>query len=118
MKLYFSQRNQLALWLFFTTVLIAVPVQANPDYENVYYNIVDIPKNDVLNIRKEPDFRSSKIGQIPESEECVMVIDTANAPNKKKWYQVNYQDIIGWVNAHYLVLNPDCLENRSNSPPL
>jgi len=111
MILHFSQVNKIAKLLIFIPFFVLSGwqniAQATED-EEAYYKVINVPKNDVLNIRRRPDHRSPKVGRISRSEKCVMVIGTGYAPNGQKWYQVDYRKTIGWVNAHYLVWNPAC----------
>jgi len=101
MILYFSQTRKIAKLLIFISFFVLSGwqniVQATEDEES-YYKVV----------RQSPNHRSPKVGRIPRNEKCVMVIGMGYAPNENKWYQVDYRNTMGWVNARYLVWNPAC----------
>lgn len=52
------------------SVLLAFTVLADAEGPD-FYEVVDVKKGDVLNIRKYPVWKSEKIGEIPYDEKCV-----------------------------------------------
>jgi len=67
-----------------------------------YYYVVNVPRNDVLNIRKSPNRQSKKVGKISRNETCVWVVRSKRARNKRSWYKVAYRGVDGWVNSRYM----------------
>lgn len=85
-----------------------------------YYAVYGIARNEVLNVRAEPDPQARKVGEIPPEGESVRNLGckggltfeefTDLSPEQKRqrerenprWCKVEYQGITGWVNAHYL----------------
>jgi len=68
-----------------------------------YYQLVNIPRNDVLNLRQSPTTSSQKMGRIPyDYGGCLTGIDEAFAKNKRKWVLLDYEGTKGWASAYYL----------------
>ncbi len=59
-----------------------------------YYKVINVPKYDVLNIRKYSNHRSRKVGSIPRTEEYVMVIGRGYRRGRL-WFKVNYRGVVG-----------------------
>ena len=76
--------------------------QAKTKTIEAYYFVVNVPQNDVLNIRSSSNYRSKKIGEIPQWETCVWVVISKRVRNKKWWYKVAYKGVDGWVNSRYM----------------
>lgn len=64
--------------------------------------------NDNPGIYVEPNPLSKKMGVIPYEAHSIQKLDEVYVDNNP-WYQVNYQKVIGWVDAQYLVclLSPE-----------
>jgi hypothetical protein len=62
-----------------------------------YVSITRVQSNDHLNIRKNADHTSSKLGSIPYNGRCVR-----NHGCQGKWCKVSWRGTTGWVNQHYL----------------
>ena len=105
----------LALILFaFSTLLYAEA--DGPDY----WQIRDVDKTDVLNMRSFPDFNAPKIGEIPHDATCIRNMGcrggltfneftTLSAAAKQqilkqrpRWCRVSYQGRVAWVAGRYL----------------
>ena len=87
-----------------------------PDYWHVY----GVESGDVLNIRKEANAQSDKIGEIPPNGQCIKNLkcvggltfeeftNLSEAEKEKikkerpRWCYVEYQGIKGWVAGRYL----------------
>ncbi len=85
-----------------------------------YWRVHGVDANDVLNIRREADPRSEKIGDIPPDGRCVKnlgckggltykeftTLSEAEKENIKKmrprWCRIDYQGTMGWVAGRYL----------------
>ncbi len=66
------------------------------------YRVVNVEKHDVLNIRSGPSVRYRKVGSIPAGSACVI----KTGRKRGKWHQVQYAQILGWVNSRYLRFLP------------
>lgn len=85
-----------------------------------YWQVRDVEKNDVLNIRSNADFKAPKIGEIPHDARCIknmgckggLTYDefTTLSDSEKqqiikqrpRWCRVSYQGTAGWVAGRYL----------------
>jgi hypothetical protein len=62
-----------------------------------YYQITNVPRNDVLNMRQSPT-SSQKVGKISyDYEGCLTGLD-----KKQKWVLLDYEGTKGWVFSNYL----------------
>lgn len=100
--------------LFYSHTLLAEA--DGPDY----WQVRDVDKNDVLNIRSNADFKAPKIGEIPHDARCIKNIGckggltyhefTTLSDSEKqqilkqrpRWCRVSYQGTTGWVAGRYL----------------
>jgi uncharacterized protein YraI len=55
-----------------------------------------------VNLRQGPGTQFSRLGRIPAGGAAAVVGRTGN----NTWYQVNYNGIVGWVAAEYVVITP------------
>lgn len=62
--------NSKKLIIMAMPVLLAFTVLADADGPD-FYRVIEVKKDDVLNIRKYPVWKSEKIGEIPYNEKCV-----------------------------------------------
>ncbi len=85
-----------------------------------FWQVRDVDKNDVLNIRSKPNFKAVKTGEIPADSQCVknmgckggLTFDeftTLSEVEKQqilkqrpRWCRVSYQETMGWVSGRYL----------------
>jgi len=85
-----------------------------------YWRVHGVDSGDVLNIRREADPTSEKIGEIPLEAQCIKNMKciggltlneftTLSEAEKEKikkerprWCQIEYQGITGWVAGRYL----------------
>ena len=100
-------------------VLVAQPVHGEADGPD-YWAVRGVAGDDVLNIRKEADWRSQKVGEIPPDGQCIknlrcvggLTLDefiTLSEAEKAKiqmerprWCRITYNGITGWVAGRYL----------------
>jgi len=108
MLLQLSQIKKFVNLLVITNFLVLVGWQTALFANESYYKVVDVPNWDVLNIRKYPNHRSKKVGQIPPNERCVLVIGEEYAGNDALWFQVSYDGTTGWVNSFYMLPFSHC----------
>ncbi|MGH1419734.1 MAG: SH3 domain-containing protein [Hyphomicrobiaceae bacterium] len=62
------------------------------------WQVVNVAKGDVLNIRSGPSTRFRKIGSIPNGSGCVVKLGAC----KRHWCRISYIDQKGWVSSRYL----------------
>jgi hypothetical protein len=95
-----------------------------------YWQVRDVEKNDVLNMRSNPDFKAPKTGEIPHYARCIknmgckggLTYDeftTLSATEKQqilkqrpRWCRVRYKGMTGWVAGRYLQEGPCPEEER------
>jgi hypothetical protein len=100
--------------LFYSPALIAEA--DGPDY----WQVRDVEKRDVLNMRDEADFKAAKVGEIPHDASCIknmgckggLTFDeftTLSDAEKQqilkqrpRWCLVSFQGVTGWVAGRYL----------------
>ena len=100
-------------------VLFSGSVLAEADGPD-YYQVRGVSSDDTLNIRAEPDFDASRLGEIPPDTDCILnlgcqggltyqeftTLSTSQQAQRLKenprWCKVEYQGIIGWVAGRYL----------------
>ncbi len=96
-------RKLLVLYLFFMIFLNAESMIKQ--YPGLSASVVNVVKNDVLNVREKPDHKSKKVGSW--SLEGVMIVDHCVTIKKTIWckaapYELREDGASGWVNARYL----------------
>jgi len=67
------------------------------------FDIQGVALNDVLWIHPTPNYKSTKIGQIPYDAKCIK-----NLGCKGQWCKVNYRGTVGWVNGMFLIEGSNC----------
>jgi hypothetical protein len=85
-----------------------------------FYVVRGVAKDDVLNIRAEPNPHAAKVGEIPPDGTCIRNLGcqggltfqefTELSPAEKekrerenpRWCKVEYQGVTGWVAGRYL----------------
>jgi len=67
-----------------------------------YYKVINVPANDVLNMRDTASHYGSQVGQIPPNENCLPQLDQSYASNSQKWVMIRYNNTKGWVNSYFL----------------
>jgi len=103
--------NSHLLKFFLLTLSLLATVNASSVYPGFFAAVVDIAKNDTLNVREKPDYRSRKIGALPL--DAYVGIDHCKKIGKSKWCKIfhiaqrDYDEYgwdapPGWVNARYL----------------
>jgi len=102
-----------------TLTLGSVAASADADGPD-FYQVKDVAKNDVLNIRAEPNPHAAKVGEIRHDGTCIRNLgcqggltfqeftDLSPAEQARRqqenprWCQVEYQGVTGWVAGRYL----------------
>ena len=117
----------LALSLILSVNSLALHAEAGgPDY----WQVRDVERNDVLNMRSMPEFKAAKTGEIPFDARCVRnmgckggltfdefttLSDTEKQQilkQRPRWCRVAYKETTGWVAGRYL-REGACPENRN-----
>ncbi len=62
------------------------------------WQVVNVAKWDVLNIRSGPSHKFQKVGEIPAGAACI----SRHKECRGRWCRVSYADHTGWVNVRYL----------------
>jgi uncharacterized protein YraI len=70
--------------------------------------VIGMPRA-VMNFRRRPSQRSARIGQIPWGAEVEILNRTVQA-GKNHWFQVRYNNQIGWIYAPYVGIRRGFLE--------
>jgi len=88
-------------------------LDAKTTYKDALFaSIANVPKGDVLNFRKKPDYRSKKVGSLPYNDNHILGVQKCIKKDKSIWCKVQvlmpfdlYEYDMsepGWVNAKYL----------------
>jgi hypothetical protein len=95
--------------------ILAVAVYAQTAYDDALFGrVVGVAEQDTLNVRKHPDYRSKKVGALPN--DAIVGVDRCRKVGSSVWCKVHhmaqhdyegfeYGTSGGWVNARYLVLD-------------
>jgi uncharacterized protein YgiM (DUF1202 family) len=112
MFLQFSALKKFVTMVVITNfvLLAGFPLQAAPKYDPLYdkeatifFKVVNIRANDVLNIRKSPNSRSKKVGKIPVGKHCIAYLnEIAGSTSQKNWVKISYKGVKGWASLDYL----------------
>ena len=102
-----------------STILFIADAAADADGPD-YWRVVGVAGGDSLNIRAEPDARSTKLGAIPPNSRCIAnrgcqgglsfeEFTTLSKPEQAKrlkenprWCKIEYQGLTGWAAGRYL----------------
>ena len=71
--------------------------EAVPPVKDVFYRVVGVASNDVLNIRAQPTSRSEIIGVFHHNHPLFEVTDSDG-----RWVRVNLGEYSGWVHSGYI----------------
>lgn len=71
-------------------------ILASSVYATEYVKVKDVAAGDVLNIREGASASTDIIGRIPANGQCIVTTGC-----EKKWCQVNYKGVNGWVAKNY-----------------
>ncbi len=90
------------------SILCSVGIWA--DNTALFATVVNVAKNDTLNVRSEANYKAKKVGEIPPDaymgiEKCRTVGNSMWCriyPLVQNWYDNFGPEDIGWVNARYL----------------
>jgi hypothetical protein len=112
--------KQAAVALLGCAFLIAASIVSAEADGPDHWQVTGVEKDDVLNIREEPDPHSRKVGEIPPDGTCIANLGcvggltfeeftTLSEEEKKKiererprWCKVDYEGMVGWVAGRYL----------------
>lgn len=86
--------RMIGLLLVFGTASFA---EAIPPVRNVFYRVVGVASNDVLNIRAQPTSRSEIIGVFNHNHPLFEVTGSDG-----RWVRVNLGEYSGWVHSGYI----------------
>lgn len=86
--------RMIGLLLVFGTASFAEPI---PPVKNVFYRVVGVASNDVLNIRAQPTSRSEIIGVFYHNHPLFEVTGSDG-----RWVRVNLEEYSGWVHSGYI----------------
>ncbi len=95
------------LVLFFAFLSVALWAESSP----LFGRVINISENDTLNVRSQPDYKSTKVAELPPNaymgiEKCTKIKKTSWCrvyPMVQQWYENFGSDShVGWVNARYL----------------
>jgi len=100
--------KKISLFLMLFMVLNADIIKHSP----LFAVVKNIKENDVLNVRATPDYRSKKIGYLP-NEAMIKVYKCKKIKNKSTWCKIGHMGLYdyegyeygaldGWVNAKFL----------------
>lgn len=86
-----------------------------PSYEPENYKVINISKNDTLNIREGKGTVYATLGEIPYNAENIAV--TTCMPNDagKEWCNVSYGSIKGWVRSYYIEKEIEAMTNTNDN---
>jgi len=117
----------------FNAVLVSLAVLCNPLTLHAeadgpdYWQLRDVAKTDVLNIRSNPDYRAPKTGEIPHAARCIKNMGCRGGltfnefttlsdaekqlilKRRPRWCRISYRGTTGWVAGRYLK-EGDCPE--------
>ena len=106
----------IAALLLFLNLPGAFSAADGPDYWQVH----GVRGDDVLNIRKEADYKSEKVGEIPPDGKCIKNLKCVGGltfeeftslseeekerikKERPRWCYIEYMGIRGWVAGRYL----------------
>lgn len=83
-------------------------VQKSPEPEEnrqstaTTYRVIGVDRADTLNVRSEPNHRSSIVAALPWNARNIEVSNCQTINNGQNWCLVGYQGTKGWVNSSYL----------------
>lgn len=99
MKMKFLTRIAQLLAL---SVLVAGPALAQPDLSvRGYYRVTGLVAGDTLNVRRGPSTGAAIIGVL-EDDTLAFATGRSAAPSGATWYEVSFEEQLGWVSAAYL----------------
>lgn len=102
-------------------VLLCNPLTLHAEADGPdYWQLRDVAKSDVLNIRSHPDHRAPKTGEIPHDARCIKNLGCRGGltfnefttlsdaekqlilKRRPRWCRISYQGTTGWVAGRYL----------------
>lgn len=99
-----ARRSVPVLWLVLTAlVLTLAPLHQQASAQDAVrtYRVVHVENDDVLNIRTAPSGGARVIGSIPPNGRGVELVGDC-----RTWCPIRYNGVAGWVNGHYLRVEP------------
>lgn len=77
-----------------------------------YYDVVDVAKDDALNIREFPTAKSAIMAKIPSGRKCLLYLDKFKFNGDTLWVMIEHLDDTevtqGWVNSDFLAFDGEC----------
>ena len=114
-----KRKNHLRSLFFLLLLLMSHNAYAEADGPD-YWRVHGIDGGDVLNIRREANENSEKIGEIPPDAQCIKNLNCAGGltlnefttlseaqkekikKERPRWCQIEFQGVTGWVAGRYL----------------
>jgi S1-C subfamily serine protease len=90
----------LAILSFSAEPALSDPVDSSRVTGKTTFRIVDIPSNDVLNIREQATPQSRIVGMIPPNGTGIVYAGDQTADGR--WFLIRYGNTTGWVASRYL----------------
>ncbi len=95
---------------FLSIVLLLILTDLNAEdmtkvYPGLFATVENVAKNDVLNVREKPNYKSKKVGSW--SHRGWIMVDYCVKVKKSLWCKADLDGLmgdgaLGWINAHYL----------------
>ncbi len=89
------------------------PVGGSLVTDKTAFKVVDIPSNDVLNVREKATSQSRIVGMIPPNG--TGIVFAGNQTDDGRWFFVRYGNTTGWVASRYL--REEQLSTAAPPPP-
>lgn len=70
--------------------------------EIIFYRVINVANNDVLNIREGAGVNYAIVGTIPPDGRDIQILGDGVQANNATWVPIIYKGISGWVNSYYL----------------
>jgi hypothetical protein len=71
------------------------------------YKVVGVSRGDALNVRTGPGIRHSRVTQWKNGTSGINIVGGPVYADKAKWYNVERDNLSGWVNSKYLAATSD-----------
>lgn len=68
-----------------------------------YYEVINVEKNDALNLRVKPDSNAERVTvKIPHDAKHILFYGEQKKRKLSVWYKIRFNGADGWVNSRYL----------------
>jgi hypothetical protein len=78
------------------------------DDNNRHYDVTNVQKSDVLNVREFPGHLNKLVKEIPRTAKCIKYLGGLRNIKSQVWVKIQYQEIQGWVNSTFLIRSEHC----------